>query len=99
MTTILVVRMPAWRRDRQISRGTPPLRAAKTIAVGLQDPASSEEGGAHRLHAEVADDSSWEAETSDALARGGGTPCLDRKTVADTLFFSLGDCVQSAVLV
>jgi hypothetical protein len=52
-----------------------------------------EEGGTHRLHAEVVDDSQYDAETSDALAADGGTTCLDLKTVADIPFLT-----QHAVL-
>jgi hypothetical protein len=34
------------------------------------------------------------AETSNALARGGGTPCVKLKTVADTFFFPHAAGVQ-----
>jgi hypothetical protein len=39
------------------------------------------------VHAEVADDSQCDAETSDTLARGGGTSCVNLKTVADTISY------------
>lgn len=50
----------------------------------------SEESGADGLHARAAHDPQCDAKTSDALAAGGDTPCLNLKTVADTLFFSRG---------
>ena len=46
-----------------------------------------EEGGTHRLHAQVADDSQRDAQTSDSLAQGRGISCLTLKTVADTVLF------------
>ena len=53
----------------------------------LQRVGKAKEGGAHRLHAEVADDSQCDAETSDSLAADGGASYLNPKTVADTTFF------------
>lgn len=66
-------------RSRPIQSGDPCFLSA--IAASGE----GEEGGAHGLHPEVANDSQCDAETSDALARGGGTPCLNLKTVADAL--------------
>src|SRR4029077_2679488 len=65
-------------RGRSVQSGDPSLLSA------LAASGQSQEGRPHRLYAEVADDSQCDAETSDALARGGGTPCLNLKTVADT---------------
>ena len=61
-------------------------RTGPRLLSALAASGEGEEGGAHRVHAEVADDSQRDAKTSDALARGGGPPCLNRKTVADTIF-------------
>ncbi len=44
----------------------------------------SQEGRAHGVHAESADDSQCDAETSDSLAADGGATCLNPKTVAAT---------------
>ena len=63
---------------RPVQSGDPCLLSA------LAASGKGEEGGTHRLHAQVADDSQCDAETSNTLARGGGTPCLNLKTVADT---------------
>ena len=67
-------------RGRPLQSGDPCLLSA------LAASRESQEGDTHRLYAEVADDSQCDAETSDTLASSGGTPCLNRKTVADTFF-------------
>jgi len=38
------------------------------------------------VHAQALGHSQHNDQTSDSLARGGSTPCLNLKTVADTLF-------------
>lgn len=63
---------------RPVQSGDPGLLSA------LAARGKGQEGGPHRVHAQVADDPQCGAETSDALAADGGAPCLNPKTVADT---------------
>ena len=70
-------------RDRRgpIQCGDPSLLSA------LAASGKGQEGGAHRLHAQTPLHPQCNAETSNSLARSGGIPCLNFKTVADTFVF------------